>query len=152
MSSKLSIYELTKQIDLGNLQFYSLLDQDQKKEFAPWTAMIWASSVDDPAMTDYYLDIINQCVNKNLSSLTGHPDLVWKLLTVVGLGHVYRRKWPGSPQGKKVSKTQKFLMSVYPTYSLDDIQLLESLNTPQDIKALAIEHGYSDQEIKKLLG
>jgi hypothetical protein len=49
------------------------------------------------------------------------------------------------------SKKIKFLLKLYPTYKLKDIELLAQINTDQDIINLAIDAGMSDQEIKKEL-
>jgi len=148
--SPINIFELTKAADTCDTGFYSRLSDDAKKAFVPWTAMIWVSSVNDKGLAPHVLDLVNEYVNKNFSSLTKHPELLWKLMTVQGVGSTYKHMWPGVPKGKKKSKIQKFLSSVYPSYSLDDLKILERLNTKEDLIQLAKEYGYDDKEIKEL--
>ena len=49
------------------------------------------------------------------------------------------------------SKKARFLMEIYPTMKLDDVELLAKLMTDKEAKALAKEHGYDDKAIKDKL-
>jgi hypothetical protein len=46
------------------------------------------------------------------------------------------------------NKAVKFLRQVYPTYNEDELELLAKINTTEDIKNLAREHGWDDRRIK----
>lgn len=136
-------------IDRRDKTFYSKLTEIQKKEFAPWLVMRWATSSDQDMISYVYL--INEFVNRDFSVLgTKHDELQWLLISMCGLGSTRYRKFV--PVGKKgtLSKVQKFLREIYPTRKRDDLELLEELNTKAELKELARDHGYQEKDIKAI--
>lgn len=149
-ASKIPLQEMLKAIDRNDFDFYSKLDDDQKKAFSPWLAMRYASSAKG---TDayHYLLMVNDIVNVEFSTLKKHPELQWKLLATCGIGHTTFH--PFIPPGGKRKKSglHKFLMKMYPTMNHSELDLLVSINDEESIKELAKDHGYSEKEIKELL-
>jgi len=138
-------------IDRCDFDFYARLDKEQKKAFSPWMAMRYASSARG---TDayYYLLTINSIVNVDFNTLKNHPELQWKLLATCGVGHNAFHPWVPPGKGKKAAtKIGKFLHGVYPTLNRKEIELLEQINTKDDIRELAKDHGFDDKAIKDLL-
>jgi len=144
------VASLTKNIDLNNTKYYDTFTEEQIKAFSPWLAMRWASSVQNKGMIPHYLTMVNDFCNSNFSILSKHPKLFWKLLSIAGTGKSQYHKWV--PPGKKTkkSKVQKFLATIYPTYKLEDLKMLEMVNSTEDLKELAKTYGYEDKEIKEM--
>lgn len=142
--------DLNRNIDLGNMQFFEELPEELQKEFSPWLAMRWASSVQNKALSPHYLTMINDFCNSDFTLLSKHPNLFWKLLALAGVGKSQYHKW--IPPGKKAKKNkiQKFLSDIYPTYKLEDIDMLEKINSVDELKDLARTYGYEDKEIKEM--
>ena len=68
-------------------------------------------------------------VNNDFSSLSKHPELVWKLLTISGSGK--REYHPYIKQGRRAGKNnlQAFLHEVYPNTNNQELELLEKINS-----------------------
>ena len=60
-------------------------------------------------------------------------------------------KWLAANKKETNNKAEKFLATIYPSAKIDEIKLLAKINTKDDLKQLAREHGYDDKQIKELL-
>lgn len=149
---QIPISSMMKALDQGNMNFYEGLNKDQRKAFSPWLSMRWASNVRSKDYCPHYLIMVNEWCNVDFSTVSKHPELFWKLLTLSGLGPIQDHKFIPPPKKAKKSKVQKFLSDVYPSYSIRDLEMLEQINTLDEIKALAQSYGYDKKEIKDLLG
>ena len=154
-------------IDRNDFDFYARLDKDQKKEFDPWMAMRWATSVGPPPWKPgkhvplrdiyHYLLMVNDIVNVDFKILApkpslgieGHPELQWKLLAVCGKGSPVDRGFIPPPRHEK-NKLHKFLLELNPNLNKEELDLLLAMNDKDDITELAKNNGYSDEEIKEL--
>lgn len=155
--ASIPLQEMLKAIDTNDFDFYSRLDEEQKKAFSPWLAMRYASSAKGMAAYHYLLHV-NDIVNVEFSTFNpskefnrdGHPELQWKLLAVCGQGKTTYH--PYIPPGKKktISKLHKFLQELNPLLNSDEVNLLLAMNDKDDMILLAQNHGYSDKEIKEL--
>ena len=148
--SAISVADMARNMDLGNTGYYESFTEEQIKAFSPWLAMKWASSVKDKDLAPHYLTMVNDFCNSNFSIISKHPNLFWKLLTIAGVGQAQYHTWiPPGKKGKK-SKVQKFLATIYPTYKLADLEMLELVNSVDDLKALAETYGYDKKDIKEM--
>jgi len=143
------LQEMLKAIDTNDFDFYSRLDDDQKKAFSPWLAMRYASSAKGTAAYHYLL-MVNDIVNVEFSTLKKHPELQWKLLAVCGQGTTAFHPYVPPGGKKKITKLHKFLREIHPLLNGDEINLLLMMNDKDDVTLLAQNHGYSDKEIKEL--
>ena len=67
-------------------------------------------------------------------------------------GKIQHHPYIKPPNSKrKKSKRADFVHSVLPHLKGDEVQLLLSLNDDNDLKELALAHGWADKEIKDLL-
>jgi len=137
-------------IDRNDFDFYANLTPAEKKAFSPWMAMRYTSSA--KGMDAYhYLLMVNDIVNVDFNVLKKHPELQWKLLCVCGKGSNAFHPWiPPGKGNKKVSKLANFLHEMYPTYNRKEIELVQELNSKDDLKQLARDHGMDDKAIKEL--
>lgn len=152
MSEKLSIANEMLQFDRKNRDFFDELSPEEQKKFSPFLMIRWGATVEgSPEMQAYYLMSTNERLNKNFFdiSTTHHKKLQWLVATTVspGLGKQYH-KWLAAGKKENNSKTHKFLRSIYPCAKEDEIELLGRINTKDDLKQLAREHGWDEKQIK----
>lgn len=145
----LPIKDQMQAIDRNDFDFYSRLDEEHKKAFSPWITMRCASSAQGLAAYHYLL-MVNDIVNVDFSLLKKHPELQWKLLAVCGQGSNVYHPWVAPIKRQKKSKLAEFLSKRYPTLSKEETTLLVSINSEDEIKALARDMGLDEKEIKEL--
>jgi hypothetical protein len=149
---KLNIgYEMT-QLDRKNRDFYDDLTDEERKKFSTYLMVRWSSSVQaDGDIQAYYVMSCNENLNTNFFDISQHPKLQWLCATTVspGIG-TFRHQWI-SPKKKEGSdaKISKALRALFPDLKEDEIDVLRRINTKDDIKQLAREHGWTDDRIKK---
>jgi hypothetical protein len=152
MSDKLSIKSETAALDRKDRNFYESLTDEEKKKFSPYLMLRYSACVEGNAdLQAWYLMATNERVNKNFFdvSTTQHKKLQWLMCTTVSpdMGN-QRHYWLGSKKSDKDNKAIKFLTSLYPELKSDDIELLTELNSKEDLRNLARQHGWDDKRIK----
>ena len=151
---KLSVKSETAALDRKDVNFYDSLSDEEQKKFSPYLMLRYSASVDGNAdMQAWYLMATNERVNKNFFdiSTSQHKKLQWLMCATVspGLGN-QRHYWLGAKKSDKDNKAIKFLTHLYPELKPDDIELLAELNTKDDLKMLAKQHGWSPEQIKSI--
>ena len=154
MSDKLNITNEMAQLDRKNRGFYDELTDEERKKFSTYLMVRWGSSVQaDRDIQAYYVMSCNENLNKHFFNISRHPKLQWLCATAVspGIG-TFKHQWiaPKKKEGSD-NKTVKFLREMYPSAKDDEIELLRQLNTKDDLKQLAREHGWDDRRIKSEL-
>ena len=156
MSDKLTLSNELSNLNPKNRDFYDSFDDEERKKFSAYILLKYGANVEGSIdLQEWYLRATNEYVNVNFFELNKHPKLQWLTLTAISPNFGNQRHyWLAAKKksGKDSSKKIKFLLKLYPTYKLKDIELLADLNTDQDLINLAIEHGMSDADIKKELG
>jgi hypothetical protein len=152
MSDKLTIKSETAALDRKDRNFYDSLDNEEKKKFSPYLMLRYSACVEGTAdMQAWYLMATNERVNKNFFdvSTSQHKKLQRLMCTTVSpaMGS-QRHYWLGSKKSDRDNKAIKFLTSLYPELKSDDIELLAELNSKEDLRNLAKQHGWDDKRIK----
>ena len=154
MTDKLNIANEMRAFDSKDRQFYADLTDEERKKFSNYLMIRWGSSVQGSTeLQQYYLLSCNENLNKHFFDLAKYPELQWLSATTVspGMGN-FRHDW--IKQKKRDStdnKTVKFLRHFYPDYRVDELELLASINTKEDLKQLAKNFGWDDKRIKSEL-
>jgi hypothetical protein len=148
---KLNINNEMAQLDRKNREFYDELTDEERKKFSLYLMLRWSSAVQaDAKVQSYYVMSCNENLNKNYFTISKHPKLQWLCATAVspGIG-TFKHQWiaPKKREGTD-NKATKFLREIYPLLKDDEIELLRKLNTKDDLKQLAREHGWDDKRIK----
>ena len=151
-SDKLNIANEMLQFDRKNRNFYDELNEGEKKKFPPFIMIRWGADVQGSAeLQAYYLMSVNERLNKHFFDISGkeHKKFQWLLCTTVspGMGKQYH-KWLSAKKKTSDNKAEKFFAELYPAMREDEIKLLAELNSKDDIKQLAKEHGWDDKRIK----
>ncbi len=149
---QIPLKEVMSNLDKRNKNWYNSLTAEQKKAFSTWMMMRYASSVQGKNAA-HYLFMINELVNKNFEDIYKHPELQWLLLSASGIGKIEFHPYIKPPNTrKKKDKVSEFLYELFPLLKSDEIDLMLSINTKEQLKELAIEHGYDDKTIKDIFG
>ena len=137
-------------IDRKRRDWYDGLNDEQVKAFSAWMMMRYASSVQGSNAASY-LFMVNECVNKNFSDLSKHPELQWLLFTLCGSGKKEFHPYIKPPTSrKKKNRIAEWLSEMYPLAKSDEIDLIMELNDKTELRELALENGMTDKEIKEL--
>lgn len=155
MATKLDIGKVLLALDKKDRNFYDRLPDDEKKAFSPFMMIRWGCLVQGSSdLQEYYLISANERYNKNFFDIssTTHAKLHWLTATTIspGLGKQHHQ-WLGAPKKGTRSKLETVFESQYPTMKLDEIRMLISLNTPDEIKSFLKALGKDDKEIKALM-
>ena len=154
MTDKLNIANEMRAFDSKDRNFYNDLNDEERKKFSTYLMIRWGSSVQGSTeLQQYYLLSCNENLNKHFFDLAKYPELQWLSATTVspGMG-TFRHDW--IKQKKRESsniKTIKFLRQFRPDLKEDELELLAAINTTEDLKQLAREHGWDDRRIKSEL-
>jgi len=145
-------YEM-EQFDKKNRDFYDELSEEEKKKFSPFLMIRWGADVQGSAdLQAYYLMSVNERLNKNFFdiSTTQHKKFQWLMATSVspGMGKQYHKWLAAKKKDSANNKAEKFLAELYPELRYDEIKLLARINSKDDLKQLAKQHGWDDKRIK----
>lgn len=150
---KLSIQNEMACFDRKDRDFYNSLTDEERKKFSNYLMIRWGSSVQGSReLQEFYVIATNERLNKHFFAISRHPKLQWLCATTVspGMG-THRHQWitPKKKDGDN-NKAEKFLAEIYPNAKLDEIKLLSQINSGDELKALAKQHGFEDKKIKEL--
>lgn len=152
MEDKLSIKSEMAAFDRKDRTFYDSLEDHQKKKFSTYLMLRYGSCVTGSEdLQAWYLRATNERVNLNFFdvSATQHKKLQWLLCTTVSpdLGKV-KHYWLPAKKADGNNKKIKFLSNLYPAMKDNDIERLAELNSTNDLKDLAREHGWDEKRIR----
>ena len=154
-NSKLYIGNEMAAFDRKDRGYFDSMSDEEQKSFSPFLMIRWGATVDSSEeMQEYYLRRLNQTLNRYFFNIgSQHKKLQWLLATTVspGMGK-QRHTWLAAKKRESGNnKAEKFLRAMYPDYRDDEIKLLAEINTKDDLKELALTHGWTNEQIKKEL-
>lgn len=139
-------------LDTKNRQYYSTLTPEQQKSFSAWLLMRYTSSVQGQNNAQYLI-MTNELLNKNFSDISGHPELQWLLMSACGSGKKEYHPYIKPPNARRRrDPIFDMLNTIYPSMKNDEIAMLIELNTMDELRELAISHGYDDKAIQEIFG
>jgi hypothetical protein len=139
-------------LDKRDKGYYNRLTPEQKKAFSSWMMMRYASSVQGRDAA-HYIYMTNELVNKDYSEVSKHPELQWLLLSACGVGKVQFHPYLKPPNAKKKKdKVSEFIYSIHPHMKSEEVELLQEINSKEELKEYARSHGYDDKTIKDIFG
>jgi hypothetical protein len=137
-------------VDLRNYNFFNSLTDEEKKSFSPYVLMRYTSNVQgDSDIQEWFVEMTNELVNKDHWTLSkNHKGLLWKLFASTGAG--VKCFHPYLAQGKKakVDKIEKLIAELNPAMKMNEVKLLASMMTKQDIKELFDNLGFDKKQRK----
>jgi len=145
MTEKKKFFELRnsmKAIDFRNKDYYDRIDEHERSLYSPYMTMRYASAVSgDRFYQEHYVEMVNECVNKNLFELSGkHKKLCWQLTAMCGGLKQQFHPWV-KPMKKNVNKSLQTLMDIYPNTKMSDLETLDKIITDSELEQLLKDHG-----------
>ena len=133
-----------KAVDFRNKDYFDRIDDHEKSLYSPVMLMRYASSVSskDPFYVEHYVEMVNECVNKNLFVLSGkHKKLCWILTAMCGALTQQFHPWI-KPMKRVPNKSLKQLQKIYPNMKEADLETLDQIISDRALEELLEAHGF----------
>ena len=129
-------------VDFRNKDYWDRIDDHEKSLYSPYMIMRYASSVSgEKFYQEHYVEMINECVNKHLFTLSSkHKKLCWILTAMCGTETRQFHPWI-KPMKKVANKSLKQLMQLYPNMKESDLEVLDKIITDGELEELMESHG-----------
>ena len=134
-----------KAVDFRNKDYYDRIDDHEKSLYSPYMLMRYASAISskDKFYIEHYVEMINECVNKHLFTLSGkHKKLCWILTSMCGALKQQFHPWI-KPMKRIPNKSLKQLQLLFPTTKETDLETLDKIITDRELEELLEAHGQS---------
>ena len=149
---KLPLNEIFMAMDMDAKGAFDEWSDEERKELNFWLLNRYASSVAGSRdAKEWAVVSTNEYYNKNWNILgTRHPKLQWQLLCAT---HNASRKsrqhvWQGLKQKGGDVKVVKWLKEMFPNMKEDEVNLLATISTKQELKQYAEDHGLDKKDVK----
>ncbi len=144
---KLDVFELLKEIDKGNYDYFDNLTQEQINSFSPLVVMRWMSGTDD----EKQILRLNTILNPRIFNLAKHKELLYKTLCVCSSKKYKRYTWMKVVNAKKNENGNEILQIIakYYSTSIKDSKQIQKIITVSDFVSILESLGYQPDEIKK---
>ena len=132
-----------KAVDFRNKDYYDRIDDQEKSLYSPFMLMRYASCISskDKFYVEHYIEMINECVNKHLFTLSGkHKKLCWILTAMCGALKQQFHPWI-KPMKRVQNKSLKQLHQLYPTTKESDLETLDEIISDKELEELLEAHG-----------
>jgi hypothetical protein len=104
----------------------------------------------EPDIQDWFIERTNEYVNLHHWTLSkNHKDLLWKLFAATGAGFPVNYNYLASSKKEKVKKIEKLIAELNPTMKLNEVKMLASMMTKQDIDELLDNMGLDKKQRKE---
>ena len=134
-----------KAVDFRNKDYYDRIDDQEKSLYSPFMLMRYASSISskDKFYVEHYVEMINECVNKHLFTLSSkHKKLCWLLTAMCGALKQQFHPWI-KPMKRVPNKSLKQLQEIFPVAKESDLETLDKIITDRELEELFEAHGRS---------
>ena len=134
-----------KAVDFRNKNYNDRIDDQEKSLYSPFMLMRYASCISskDKFYVEHYIEMINECVNKHLFTLSGkHKKLCWILTAMCGALKQQFHPWI-KPMKRVPNKSLKQLQQLFPTIKESDLETLDKIITDRELEELLEAHGRS---------
>lgn len=158
MNEKIELKEKLAAVDMNARSLWDDLSEEQKKslksEFFILNRYVSNVKINDRDLQEHFVLTVNEYFNKHWNILQKHPKLLWQLLCMCSheSRKIFYHEWIGFKKKKGNNKVQKFLLEIFPNKKEDEIELMSLMYSDKDCINLAVSHGFTDSEIKKIFG
>ena len=132
-----------KAVDFRNKDYFDRIDDKERSLYSPYMLMRYVSNVSskDPFYVEHYIEMVNECVNKHLFTLSSkHKKLCWILTAMCGAETQQFHPWI-KPMKRVPNKSLKQLQKMYPTWKDADLETLDKIITDRELEDLIEAHG-----------
>lgn len=155
MATKVPMLDMFNRVlpsaDTRNKNFYDNLTDEEKKGFSPWLIQRYLSSAESHTaeMIEHYLIMTNELVNVNHSVLKNYPDLMWKMMSIVGVGAKMKHPYiaPGKGKKKKGNAFKIWLHSQFPNLNEQELTVWFEMFTKEQAKDMLEQYQIKDKDL-----
>ena len=145
----LDLKKTLRAADLRDKNFYDQMSEEDQNLYSPFMLMKYMASVKgEQWMQEHYVEMINECVNKHLWTISKYKKIAWILTAMCGVEQQQFHPWLGSKKKSGNNDKQKLLSRLYENMKQDDVDLLAEINDKKELKELARDFGNDDKQIK----
>lgn len=154
---KIELASLLTAIDNKNIEWWQSLSAGQQKTFSKsaWTFMRFLSSSNSRNydLDVYYLRSINEKLNKRFNSIKTHPLLQFLTMIEASPGPEFGKTFHPwiAPISRPKSKNENLWKVIYPDANEQELEILNQVNTTDDLIQYLKDMGWSDKDIKQHL-
>ena len=138
----LDLKSTLRNADLRNKNHFDSMSDEDKKLYSPFLIMKYMASVKgEQWMQEHYVEMINECINKHLFTLSSkHKKLCWILTAMCGGLKQQFHPWI-KPMKRVPNKSLKQLQQLYPNMKESDLETLDAIITDKELEELQESHG-----------
>ena len=130
-------------VDFRNKDYYDRIDDHEKSLYSPYMLMRYVSNIssNDRFYKEHYVEMVNECVNKHLFTLSSkHKKLCWMLTAMCGALKKQFHPWI-KPMKRTTNKSLTKLETLFPNAKLSDLEVLDNILTDRELEELEKDHG-----------
>ena len=130
-------------VDFRNKDYYDRIDDHEKSLYSPYMLMRYVSNIssNDVFYKEHYVEMVNECVNKHLFTLSSkHKKLCWMLTAMCGALKKQFHPWI-KPMKRTSNKSLTKLETLFPNAKLSDLEVLDNILTDRELEELERDHG-----------
>ena len=130
-------------VDFRNKDYYDRIDDHEKSLYSPYMLMRYVSNIssNDRFYKEHYVEMVNECVNKHLFTLSSkHKKLCWMLTAMCGALKKQFHPWI-KPMKRTSNKSLAKLETLFPNAKLSDLEVLDNILTDRELEELERDHG-----------
>ena len=130
-------------VDFRNKDYYDRIDDHEKSLYSPYMLMRYVSNIssNDRFYKEHYVEMVNECVNKHLFTLSSkHKKLCWMLTAMCGALKKQFHPWV-KPMKRTSNKSLTKLETLFPNAKLSDLEVLDNILTDRELEELERDHG-----------
>ena len=130
-------------VDFRNKDYYDRIDDHEKSLYSPYMLMRYVSNIssNDRFYKEHYVEMVNECVNKHLFTLSSkHKKLCWMLTAMCGALKKQFHPWI-KPMKRTSNKSLTKLETLFPNTKLSDLEVLDNILTDRELEELEKDHG-----------
>ena len=130
-------------VDFRNKDYYDRIDDHEKSLYSPYMLMRYVSNIssNDGFYKEHYVEMVNECVNKHLFTLSSkHKKLCWMLTAMCGALKKQFHPWV-KPMKRTSNKSLTKLETLFPNAKLSDLEVLDNILTDRELEELERDHG-----------
>ena len=130
-------------VDFRNKDYYDRINDHEKSLYSPYMLMRYVSNIssNDRFYKEHYVEMVNECVNKHLFTLSSkHKKLCWMLTAMCGALKKQFHPWI-KPMKRTTNKSLTKLETLFPNAKLSDLEVLDNILTDRELEELERDHG-----------
>jgi len=153
---KVDLFVVLEGLDRRNMKLYDeiAVDAEARKELdreIGYMLPIWMTGA---ARNDDHMALIdrfNACCNLHWFKLYGNPRMQLRLLAHIGLGRKVAHRFNKVKAAPRSTALFDLLSLTHPDIRGQEVRIWVSKNTVEDVEELARGHGWTDEQVEKVL-